>query len=952
MANGICDICKRRPASFRAQVSVNGERKMMELCDEDYRKLARGQRRPASPLESLFGGGSLFDEFFGDSPFGNDVGRNLADAREGQRVPVTGVSRRGQGGASIADRLSEQGNKLLQEAAQKAGEFGRSEVDTEHLLFALSHSDVVKTLLEQFKIDVDGLRRQIESEAPRGENKEGGEIGVSPRLKDALNRAFVASNELGHSYVGPEHLLVGLAEEGEGLAADILRKYGLTPQALRQQVTKVVGRGAEEGRVETPSNTPDLDEFSRDLTKLAREGKLDPVIGRAREIETTIEVLARRKKNNPVLIGEPGVGKTAIIEGLAQRIIAGEVPESLRDKRLVELNINSMVAGSKYRGEFEERVQKILKEITEQKDEMVLFIDEIHTIVGAGQGGGEGGLDIANTFKPALARGELNLIGATTLSEYQKHIEKDAALERRFQPVYVDEPSVAQTIMILRGLRDTLESHHKVTITDEAVVAAAELSDRYVTGRFMPDKAIDLIDQAAARVKISATARPVDVQELDAEVQQIKREQDYAAARKQFDRAAELKKELEGKQTELDALLETWKRDRASASAEVRVDHIAQIVSKLTGIPVTELTSEEREKLLKLEDRLHERVIGQDEAIASVADAVRLARAGLREGSAPTATFLFLGPTGVGKTELAKALAETVYGDEDAMIRIDMSEYGERHAVARLVGAPPGYVGYDEGGQLTERVRRRPYSVVLLDEIEKAHADVYNILLQVFDDGRLTDGKGRVVDFTNTIIIATSNLGSDIIQRNLKKRGTKEFDESKQRGELMEVLRRHFRPEFINRIDEIIVFHSLNRAEIREIVGLQLDRVARTALTQGVELVFDESVTDHFAAIGFQPEFGARELRRLIRSELETELARAMLAGAVEDGDKVQVAWSPDDQKISFEKQEAAASEQADGQDRDNAPPVPDASPEGEVSADAKATPGEDADKGAADTAT
>ncbi|SEM25215.1 ATP-dependent Clp protease ATP-binding subunit ClpC [Roseovarius azorensis] len=915
MANGICDICKRRPASFRAQVSVNGERQMMELCDQDYRKLARQQRRSSSPLESLFGGGSLFDEFFGDSPLGG-MGRRIGDESEGQRIPVNRGSRRGQGGASIADRLSEQGNKLLQEAAQKAGELGRAEVDTEHLLFALSHSDVVRTLLEQFKIDVDDLRRQIDKEAPRGEAREGDEIGVSPRLKDALNRAFVASNELGHSYVGPEHLLIGLAEEGEGLAADILRKLGLTPQSLRQQVTKVVGQGAEEGRVETPSNTPDLDEFSRDLTKLARDGKLDPVIGRAREIETTIEVLARRKKNNPVLIGEPGVGKTAIIEGLAQRIVAGEVPEALRDKRLVELNINSMVAGSKYRGEFEERIQKVLKEIEANKDDLVLFIDELHTIMGAGQGGGEGGLDVANTFKPALARGELNLIGATTLNEYQKHIEKDAALERRFQPVYVEEPTVAQTIMILRGLRDTLESHHKVTITDEAIVAAAELSDRYVTGRFMPDKAIDLIDQAAARVKISATARPVDVQELEAETKQIQREQDYAAARKQFDRAGELKKELEEKQTELDALLETWKRDRASASAEVRTDHIAQIVSKLTGIPVTDLTTEEREKLLKLEDQLHERVIGQDQAIGAVADAVRLARAGLREGSAPTATFMFLGPTGVGKTELAKALAETVYGDEDAMIRIDMSEYGERHAVARLVGAPPGYVGYDEGGQLTERVRRRPYSVVLLDEIEKAHADVYNILLQVFDDGRLTDGKGRVVDFTNTIIIATSNLGSGIIQRNLKKRGTKEFDEGKQRSELMEVLRQHFRPEFINRIDEIIVFHSLNRPEIRRIVELQLDRVARTALGQGVEMAFDESVTDHFAAVGFQPEFGARELRRLIRSELETELARAMLSGSVEDGDKVRAVWSAEEQKITFEKQEVAEEDSAEPEDK------------------------------------
>ncbi|MAU51758.1 MAG: Clp protease ClpC [Roseovarius sp.] len=916
MANGKCDICGR-PATTRVRASVNGQVRDMELCDQHYREMVRRSGHSASPLESLFGRRSLFDEFFGDSGFGSLFGDTplrpgaLGGAGTGEDDTVAATfgneaarrgARRGAGGASIADRLSEQGNKLLQEAAQKAGELGRREVDTEHLLMALAGSDVVRKILEQFKLDADELRRQVEADAPRGDAATEGEIGVSPRLKDALNRAFIASNELGHSYVGPEHLLIGLAEEGEGLAASILRKYGLTPHALRQQVTKVVGKGAEEGRVEAPSDTPDLDQFSRDLTKLAREGKLDPVIGRAREIETTIEVLARRKKNNPVLIGEPGVGKTAIIEGLAQRIVAGEVPEALRDKRLVELNINSMVAGSKYRGEFEERVQKILKEITEHKDEMILFIDEVHTIVGAGQGGGEGGLDIANTFKPALARGELNLIGATTLNEYQKYIEKDAALERRFQPVYVDEPTIAQVIMILRGLRDTLEAHHKVTITDEAIVAAAELSDRYITGRFMPDKAIDLIDQAAARVKISATARPVDVQELEAEVAQIKREQDYAAARKQFDRAAELKNELETRQKELDDLLEVWKRDRASATAEVRADHVAQIVSKITGVPVTELTTEEKDKLLKLEERLHERVIGQDEAIHAVADAVRLARAGLREGSGPTATFLFLGPTGVGKTELAKTLADAIFGDEDAMIRIDMSEYGERHAVARLVGAPPGYVGYDEGGQLTEKVRRRPYSVVLLDEIEKAHPDVYNILLQVFDDGRLTDGKGRVVDFTNTIIIATSNLGSDIIQRNLKKRGTKEFDEAGQKSELMEVLRHHFRPEFINRIDEIIVFHSLNQSEIRQIVELQLGRVKRTAAGQGVELEFDVSLIDHFGAVGFRPEFGARELRRLIRSELETELARAMLAGQVEDGDTVRVAWSADEQKVVFEK--------------------------------------------------
>ena len=682
MARKQCQVCGQ-PATVRVEANLNGRHSTMLLCDDHYRQLARQQKRTVSPLEALFGSRSgLFEDFLGSDFFriGDDAPSMAADTDEvvdasfGEPAPAgTGTARRR--GSGLASRISEQSEALLQEAAKHAAEFGRPEVDTEHLLLALADSDVVKTILGQFKIKVDDLKRQIESEAKRGEKPFEGEIGVSPRVKDALSRAFVASNELGHSYVGPEHFLIGLAEEGEGLAANLLRRYGLTPQALRQQVSKVVGKGAEDGRAETPTNTPELDKYSRDLTKMAREGKLDPVIGRAQEIETTIEVLARRKKNNPVLIGEPGVGKTAIVEGLAQRMVAGEVPETLRDKRLVELNINAMVAGAKYRGEFEERVQKVLKEVTEHQGEMILFIDEVHTIVGAGQGGGEGGLDVANVFKPMMARGELNLIGATTLNEYQKYIEKDAALERRFQPVMVPEPTVAQTMMILRGLRDTFEAHHKVSITEDAIIAAAELSDRYITVRFLPDKAIDLLDQAAARVKLSATARPVAVQELESELHQLRREQDYMASRKQYDKAAELGKRIEAKETELKQLVEEWERERASGSAEVKAEHVAQIVSRLTGIPVNELTVEEREKLLHLEQRLHERLVGQDEAVRAVADAVRLSRAGLREGDKPVATFLFLGPTGVGKTELAKALAESIYGDEGALLRIDMSEY-------------------------------------------------------------------------------------------------------------------------------------------------------------------------------------------------------------------------------------------------------------------------------------
>jgi ATP-dependent Clp protease ATP-binding subunit ClpC len=616
-------------------------------------------------------------------------------------------------------------------------------------------------------------------------------------------------------------------------------------------------------------------------------------------------VLARRRKNNPVLIGEPGVGKTAIVEGLAQRIVNDDVPENLRGKRLVEVNINSMVAGAKYRGEFEERAKTLIDEVTAKKDELVLFIDELHMIVGAGQGGGEGGLDIANVLKPALARGELSLIGATTLNEYQKYIEKDAALERRFQPVLVPEPTVEQTIVILRGLRDKLEAHHQVTFADDAFVAAAEMSDRYITSRFLPDKAIDLIDQAAARVRIGATSRPADIQELEAEIAQLKREQDYASSRKRYDEAKRFEERIGEKQTKLDEQMEAWQRKTGSETLEVTVAAIAEVVSRLTGIPVTELTQEERQKLLDMENKLRERVVGQDDAVVAVSDAVRLSRAGLGQANRPIATFLFLGPTGVGKTELAKALAETVFGDEQAVIRIDMSEYMERHAVARLIGAPPGYVGYDEGGQLTERVRRRPYSVILLDEIEKAHADVSNVLLQVFDDGRLTDGKGRVVDFSNTIIIATSNLGAHIIMDNLEKPEGERLADKAMREELMGVLKGHFRPEFLNRIDEVIIFDGLSRENIRSIVQIQLERVTRTAAAQDITLKMDESIVDHLADAGYRPEFGARELKRQIRQELETRLAKEILNSDLKSGDSVVVSYDKDSGEVKFTRSEA-----------------------------------------------
>ena len=884
MAKGLCDICKQRPVTHTVVITRNGRREVAELCNQDYARLR--SRDTASPFDSLFGGSpfNMFDDLPSDfGNFSSDTGYPLPRDREA---------------TNLEDLLSDHAKEIIQKAAETTVKFGRREVDTEHLLYALADSDVTAEVLKQFKLTKEDLKGYIEANAPKGTEKEPDEgqveVTVSPRIKSVLENAFQAARELGHGYIGPEHLLIALAEEDEGMAGDVLRKYGLTSQALRQKTVKVVGKGAKEGRVESKSTTPQLDKYSRDLSELARSGKLDPVIGRAKEIEATIEILARRTKNNPVLIGEPGVGKTAIVEGLAQRIHNGKVPEVLKDKRVVEVNLNAMVAGSKYRGEFEERIKAVVDEIVEHKDELIVFVDELHTIVGAGQGGGEGGLDVSNVLKPALARGELHLIGATTLNEYQKYIEKDAALERRFQPVFVPEPTVEQTIEILRGLRDKYEAHHKIKISDEAIVAAAELSDRYISNRFLPDKAIDLIDQAASRVRIGADTYTQDIKEKEADIAKLKREQEYATTHKQYEEAESLEQKIQDKTSEKDKLTQDWRKKKGVTSREVLAEHVAQIVANITGIPVSELTQEEKEKLLKMEERLHERVIGQEEAITAVSNAVRLNRAGLSEGSKPIATFLFLGPTGVGKTELAKALAWVVFGDEDAVTRIDMSEYMERHSVARLIGSPPGYVGYDEGGQLTERVRRRPYSVLLLDEIEKAHPDVYNVLLQVFDDGRLTDGKGRVVDFTNTLIIATSNLGSDLIQNNLKDgKNIKSYD--KLREDLMGVLRGHFRPEFLNRIDEVIVFHSLTKEQIKLIVELQLERVKRTARGQGIELSFDASLVDYLADVGYLPEYGARELKRRIKSEVENKLATEILGGKVSKGSTVTFTYDSKD---------------------------------------------------------
>ena len=811
----LCDICHARPAVARATVMQDGERKTISICDYHFRQLMRHQSM-LNPFDSLLGGGgssSLFGGLDDESPLAAEIPRESVDP---------------------TDAFSEQTLELLQRAAEKAHELRRSELDSEHLLYALADTDVCAALLKELKLSPEDIKSYIDAHAHTGTADPDApldKLSISPRVKKAVQYAFQASRDLGHSYIGPEHLLIGLASVPDSVAGTLLKKYGVTPEALRQKVVKVVGKGAEDGRVDAPTGTPNLDKFGRDLTAIARQGKLDPVLGRAQEIESTIEVLARRKKNNPVLIGEPGVGKTAIVEGLAQRIVNGDVPEVLRDKRLVEVNINSMVAGAKYRGEFEERAKQLIDEVTAKQDELILFIDELHTIVGAGQGGGEGGLDIANVLKPALARGELSLIGATTLNEYQKYIEKDAALERRFQPVFVPEPSVEQTIVILRGLRDSLEAHHQVTFADDAFVAAAEFADRYITSRFLPDKAIDLIDQAAARVRIGATSRPVDIQEGEAQIAQLKREQDYATSRKRFDEAKQFEEQINAKQKSVDEKMEAWQRKTGSETLEVTVESVAEVVSRLTGIPVSELTQEERQKLLKMEEQLRERVVGQSDAVVAVSDAVRLSRAGLGQTHRPIATFLFLGPTGVGKTELAKALAETVFGD-----------------------------------------------------------------------GRLTDGKGRVVDFSNTIIIATSNLGAAIIMDNLTQPEAARKTDKAIREELMQVLKGHFRPEFLNRIDEVIVFHALSKENIRAIVQIQLDRVVRTAAAQDITLVMGDSLVEHLTEAGYQPEFGARELKRQIRQTIETRLAKEILADRLKSGDKCEVDYDKASDEVKFTK--------------------------------------------------
>ncbi|WP_327242480.1 ATP-dependent Clp protease ATP-binding subunit [Streptomyces sp. NBC_01320] len=785
--------------------------------------------------------------------------------------------------------LSGPARQLVTVAASYAAQHGSTDLDTEHLLRAALTTEPTRRMVTRAGADPDALAAEIDRQA--GEGPRSQFIAVTPAVKRALLDAHEIARSTGASYIGPEHVLVALAANRDSAAGQMLNAAHFSPPTGARDGLGPVPGSAGQRTGPGERNTPNLDKFGRDLTDLAQEGRIDPVIGRDVEIEQTIEVLARRGKNNPVMIGEAGVGKTAIVEGLAQRIADGDVPDILHDRRVVQLDLSGVVAGTRFRGDFEERLTGLIDEIRAHSGELIVFIDELHTVVGAG-GGSEGGpMDASNMLKPALARGELHVVGASTLEEYRRYIEKDAALARRFQPVLVPEPSPADAVEILRGLQDRYEAHHQVRYTDEALLAAVELSDRYLTDRYLPDKAIDLMDQAGARVRLRASTRGTDIRALEREVEQLTRDKDQAVAAEQYERATELRDRL------ADLEQRIGKADHApqprSHVAEVTVEDIADIVSRQTGIPVSSLTQEERDRLLNLEQHLHQRVIGQDEAVTAVADAVLRSRAGLSDPGRPIGSFLFLGPTGVGKTELARALAEALFGSEDRMIRLDMSEYQERHTVSRLVGAPPGYVGHEEAGQFTEAVRRNPYSLLLLDEVEKAHPDVFNILLQVLDDGRLTDSQGRTIDFKNTVIVMTSNLGSQAITGSGGAMGfgagSADADEQARRERVMRPLREHFRPEFLNRIDEIVIFRQLADQQLRQITNILLDDSRRRLRAQDVAVEVTLDAVEWLAQRGYQPEYGARPLRRTIQREVDNRLSRMLLDGSLQPHSRLRI---------------------------------------------------------------
>ncbi len=798
--------------------------------------------------------------------------------------------------SSRFEKFSERARRVLSLAQEEAQRFNHNYIGTEHILLGLVRETdgVAAKVLSNLGVELNKVRSAVEFIIGRGERPTPGEIGLTPRAKKVIELAVDEARRLNHHYIGTEHLLIGLMREGEGVAAGVLESLGVNLEKVRAETNRILTQTVQQthstGTTRTATRTPTLDQLGIDLTAAARAGKLDPTVGREKEIQRVTQILSRRTKNNPVLIGEPGVGKTAIVEALAQRIANNEVPATLQGKRLVTLDMGALVAGTKYRGEFEERLKKVIEEIRNAGN-CILFIDEIHTMVGAGAA--EGAVDAANILKPSLARGELQTIGATTLDDYRKYVERDPALERRFQPVKVEEPTVEETIEILRGIKSRYEEHHQLQISDEALRTAAHLAARFIPDRFLPDKAIDLVDEAASRVRISYSTAPLSVKEVMRMLESVRKEKDEAIAARQYEYAAELR-DRETKLTEKLATLEQdWQNQMDTSKPVVTPDHIAEVVSMWTGIPVTRLAVSETERLLHMEEVLHQKVIGQDEAISLISKAVRRARAGLKNPKRPTGVFLFLGPTGVGKTYLVQKLSEFMFGSEEAVIRIDMSEFMERHSVARLVGAPPGYVGYDEGGQLTEAVRRKSYCAILLDEIEKAHPEVFNILLQIFDDGHLTDAKGRRVDFRNSIIVMTSNIGSDLIRQDrtmgfaVKAESAQSEKEAYERmkNNVLDEVKKFFRPEFLNRIDGMVVFHPLNKDHMHQIVDLMLKEVASSLVEKGINLEVTPEAKDWLAEKGYDPTFGARPLRRIIQDHVEDKLSDAILNGKLNPGD-------------------------------------------------------------------
>ncbi|MDQ1015101.1 ATP-dependent Clp protease ATP-binding subunit [Streptomyces afghaniensis] len=833
-------------------------------------------------------------EGYGSDPFGEFLARFFGGPRPGPRQ------------IDIGRLLSQPARELVRGAAQYAAEHGSRDLDTEHLLRAALATEPTRTLLTKAGANPDSLASQIDERSGPAQHTPDDAppptaLSLTPAAKRALLDAHDMARARGYGYIGPEHVLSALASNPDSAAGHILNAARFAPSEPPEAPE------APQAERPRPTNTPTLDKYGRDLTELARQGRIDPVIGRDQEIEQTVEVLSRRGKNNPVLIGDAGVGKTAIVEGLAQRISEGDVPDVLTGRRVVALDLTGVVAGTRYRGDFEERMNNIVGEIRAHSDQLIIFIDELHTVVGAGAGGGDGGsMDAGNILKPALARGELHIVGATTLEEYRR-IEKDAALARRFQPIMVPEPTAADAIEILRGLQDRYEAHHQVRYTDEALVAAVELSDRYLTDRRLPDKAIDLIDQAGARVRLRARTKGTDVRAMERELEQLTRDKDQAVADESYEQATQLRDRIMDLKLRITQAGGDGEIDEGQ-DLVVGAEAIAEVVSRQTGIPISSLTQEEKDRLLHLEEHLHERVVGQEEAVRVVSDAVLRSRAGLASPDRPIGSFLFLGPTGVGKTELARALAEALFGSEDRMVRLDMSEYQERHTVSRLVGAPPGYVGHEEAGQLTEVVRRHPYSLLLLDEVEKAHPDVFNILLQVLDDGRLTDSQGRTVDFTNTVIVMTSNLGSEVITRRGASvgfaSGGADADEEARREQILRPLREHFRPEFLNRIDEIVVFRQLSTEQLRRITNLLLDRTRSLVQSKGISVTFTDRAVEWLAEHGYQPEYGARPLRRTIQREVDNELSRLLLDGRVAEGGRLTV--DVEDGRLTFQTQASA----------------------------------------------